>query len=72
MSSLATVMRSIFSPRSCRLAHALEDAPVALKAEVVGLERAGGLDVQNVVEQNRAEHESLGVYIGGKTLFNRN
>ena len=31
----------------------------------------GGLDVENVVEQDRAEHKSLGVYVGGKTLFNR-
>ena len=48
-----------------QFAHALEDAAVLLQAEVVGLERAGGLDVEAVVQQNGAEHEALGVHIGG-------
>jgi hypothetical protein len=47
-----------------QVAHALEDAAVFLKAEIAGLERAGGLDVEAVVEQDRTEHESLGVDIG--------
>ncbi len=51
------------------LAHALEDAAVLLQAEIVGFERAGGLNVEAVVEQDGAENESLGVGIGGKTLF---
>ena len=52
-----------------QLAHAPEDAAVLFQAEVVGLERAGGLDVEAVVEQNGAEHEALGIDIGGKTLL---
>ena len=52
-----------------QVAHALEDAAVLLQAEVVGLEGAGGLDVETVVEQDRAEHESLGIHVGGKTFF---
>ena len=51
-----------------QLAHAAEDAAMLLQAEVVGLQRAGGLDVQSVVEQDGAEHEPLGVYISGKAL----
>ena len=52
-----------------KVAHPLEDAAMLLQAEVVGLEGAGGLDVQTVVEQNRPEHESLGIHVGGKTFF---
>ena len=51
------------------VAHALEDAAVLLQAEIVGLERAGGLDVEAVVQQNGAEHEALGVDIRGQTFF---
>ena len=39
------------------------------QAEVVGLERAGGLDEEAVVEQDGAEHEALGVDIGGETFL---
>ena len=63
------VMRSIFSPRVLQLAHAPEDAAVFLQAEVVGLERSGGLDVKRVVQQDRAEHEPLGIEIGRQALF---
>ena len=52
-----------------QFAHAAEDAAVLLQAEVVGFQRAGGLDVEAVVEQDGAEHEALGIDIGGKTLF---
>ncbi len=39
------------------------------EAEVVRFERSGGLDVETFVEQNRAEDETLRVYVSGKTLF---
>ena len=62
-------MRSMLLAALVELAHALEDAAVLLQAEVVGLERAGGLDVEAVVEQDGAEHEALGVDIGGQSFL---
>ena len=40
-----------------------------LQAEVVGFERAGYLDVERVVHQNRAQDEAFGVEIGGEPTF---
>jgi hypothetical protein len=69
MSSLATVMRSILLAAVLQFAHALEDAAMFFEAEVVGLERAGGLDVKGVVEEDGPEHEALGIDIGRKTFL---
>ena len=52
-----------------QFAHAPEDAAVLFEAEVVGFERAGRLDVEAVVQQDGAEHEALGIDIGGETFF---
>ena len=52
-----------------QFAHAPEDAAVLLQAEIVGLQGAGGLDVEAVVEQDGAEHEAFGVHVGGKAFF---
>ena len=41
------------------------------EAEVVGFERAGSLDVEGIVEQDGAEHEALGVDVGGEALFGK-
>src|ERR1019366_6852312 len=51
------------------IAHAFEDAAMLLQAEVLGFESAGGLDVESVVEEDGAEHEALGVYVGRKSLL---
>ena len=48
-----------------QVGHSREDAAVLFEAEIVGLERSGGLNVEAVVQQNGAEHESLGVDIRG-------
>jgi hypothetical protein len=40
-----------------------------LQGEVIGLEGAGGLDVEGVVEEDGAEHEAFGVYVGGETFL---
>ena len=48
--------------------HARENAPVLFEAEIFGLKRARDLQIQVVVQQNRAEHESLSVQICGQTL----
>ena len=45
-------------------AHAAEDEAMLLQAEIVGFERARDLDVEGVVEQDGAEHEAFGVYVG--------
>ncbi len=71
ISSLATVTRSMRSPRCVQLAHAQEDAAMLLQAEVVGFERAGDLDVERVVHQDRAQDEALGVEIGRESAFER-
>ena len=52
-----------------QILHAREDAAVLFQAEVVGLERAGHLKIDGVVQQNRAEHEALGIDIGGQTFL---
>jgi hypothetical protein len=39
------------------------------EAEVFGLEGAGGLDVEGVVEEDGAEHETLGVDVGGEAFL---
>ena len=36
-----------------------------------GFERAGDLDIERVVHQNRAQDEPLGVQIYGKSFFER-
>jgi hypothetical protein len=42
---------------------------VLFEAEIVGLDRAGGLDVKRVVEENGPEHEALGIDIRRKTFL---
>ena len=61
ISSLATVTRSMRSPRCVQLAHAEEDAAMLLQAEVFGFQRAGYLDVERVVHEDRAQDEAFGV-----------
>jgi len=39
------------------------------EAEVVGLERTGGLDVEGVVEEDGPEHEALGIDVRRKTFL---
>ena len=51
------------------LGHAGEDAPVLLHAEVVGVERAGGLNEIGIVQEDGAEDKSFRVQIRGQTLF---
>ena len=49
--------------------HALENAAVFFQAEIVGIQHAGGGHEVGVVHQDRPEHETLGVEIGGQPLI---
>src|SRR5690348_2676725 len=58
--------------RACiQLAHAQKDAAVLFQAEVVGIQRAGYLDIQRIVHQNRAKDKALGVEINRESFFQR-
>ena len=52
-----------------QLAHAGEDAAVFFEAEIVGLEFTGGLYIKAIVEQDGAEHETLGIDVAGQALI---
>ena len=54
------------------LGHAGENAAMGFQAEVVGLERAGGLDIVGIVHEDGAEDETLRVQIRGKAFFEDN
>ena len=56
-------------PAFGQIVHAQEDAPVLLEREVVGVQKPGDLDEVAVVEQDRAEHEFLGVNVCGEPSF---
>ena len=52
-----------------QILHARENAAVLLQAEVVGFDDARHLEIDGVVQQNRAEHEALGIGICRETFF---
>ena len=49
--------------------HPREDAAVLFEAEVLGLDAARGLQVDRIVQQDRTEHEPLGVQVRRESLF---
>ncbi len=51
-----------------QLPHAPENAAVLFEAEVLGFQGTGGLHEETIVEEDAAEHETLGVLVDGQTF----